>query len=109
MKSSFIIGLMKLTVILVLTVCISSCLSVISEEITECFKQETPIYSFSFEEPQSDRFVFIESLLIDTDAQTVTVNEKEVHLSTVEYRMIEKICKKISETYHDLNFYGGNN
>ena len=94
MKSSFIIGLMKLAVILVLTVCISSCLSVISEEITECFKQETPIYSFSFEEPQSDRFVFIESLLIDTDAQTVTVNEKEVHLSTVEYRMIEKICKK---------------
>ena len=80
MKSTFDLGLMKLIAVLVVTVCMVSCLSVISEEISDLFDQDDRSFSFSFEEDMSDKYFLINSLLVNTDLQTVTVNEKEIKL-----------------------------
>ncbi|MBE6897271.1 MAG: hypothetical protein E7477_09295 [Ruminococcaceae bacterium] len=114
MKSTFDLGLMKLIAVLVVTVFMVSCISVISEEISDLFDQDDRSFSFSFEEDMSDKYFLINSLLVNTDLQTVTVNEKEIKFSTIEYRMIEKICKKIAEDMDissdsQINLQGGLN
>ena len=114
MRDSFLFFFVKLVSSLILTICIALCLTVISEEIREVFNHEKPSYGLEFDYSEPDDIIIIDSLFINTDLQTLTVNENEIHLSTIEYRVIEKICKKIAESSNSdiqlkTNSCGGNN